>query len=231
MNKKYKKRYYIIMTKFYRTMTLVLLIILLSVGILHNASSERKCTKVKEVKNEIINPNTVFFGDSITDFYNLDKYFPNLKKVNSGITGNRTWDLKNDMYTRVYRYNPSKVILLVGINNFLYEDSSVDSVVSDIEEMTNEIHENLPNCEIYIQSVYPVNDDWRLYYRSEVPTIDILKEKILESNKKLKTLCKNNNYIYVDIFSSLADENNEFMREYSKAVSYTHLTLPTICSV
>ena len=39
------------------------------------------------------------------------------------------------MYNRVYRYNPSKVIILIGINNFLYEDSSVEDIEKDIKEI------------------------------------------------------------------------------------------------
>lgn len=216
MDKKYKKSHFVFLTKMYRFITILLVAFILFLGFNYiSARGENKCTPVKEIKMEVINPNVVFFGDSITDYYDLDKYYPDLKKVNSGISGNRTWDLKKDMYNRVYRYNPSKVILLIGINNYLYENSSTELVVNDIKDMVNQIHENLPNCEIVIQSMYPVNDDWRIKRRPDVPTVDVLTKKIIDSNVEIKKYCDDNNYKYVDMFKELSDDNCEFDKQYT----------------
>ena len=216
-NKKFRKKsYFIYLSNVYKLTTVTLLVCIIVLGLLYvNVSGQKKCEEVKVVKKEIVNPNVVFFGDSITDYYDLDKYFPDLKKVNSGISGNRTWDLKNDMYNRVYRYNPSKVILLIGINNYLYENTPVDDVVNDIKEMTEQIHKNLPNCKIAIQSIYPVNDDWRIYRHNEVPSVDILKDKIIDSNNKIKEYAEKNKYTYIDMFELLKDDKNEFNRDYT----------------
>ena len=72
--------------------------------------------------------NYLFLGDSITDFYDLDKYYEGLPVVNSGISGNTTEDILNDMKNRVYNYNPSKVFLLIGTNDLIH-DISVDEIV------------------------------------------------------------------------------------------------------
>ena len=216
MEKRKKKSHFIFISKVYRLTTIALLVSILVLGVLYkNVSGQNKCVETKVVKKEIINPNVVFFGDSITDYYNLDKYYPNLKKVNSGISGNRTWDLKKDMYNRVYRYNPSKVILLIGINNFLYENSSAEFVMKDIEEIINEMHKNLPNCEILVQSIYPINDEWKLHHRNDVPTDDILINKIIETNMKIKNYCEKNNYKFIDMFEILSDDNCRFNEEYT----------------
>ncbi len=216
-NKKNKKKsYFIYMSNVYRLTTVTLLVCIIVLGLLYvNANGQKKCEKASIIKKEIINPNVVFFGDSITDYYDLDKYYPNLKKVNSGIAGHRTWDLKKDMYNRVYRYNPSKVIILIGINNFLYERSPIDLVVGDIKEMTENIHKELPNTEIIIQSIYPINDDWRIHRHNEVPESGELTKKIIETNDKIKKYCEENNYIYIDMFKELSDDNCEFSREYT----------------
>ena len=49
---------------------------------------------------EVVDKNYVFLGDSITSRYDLDKYFPDYKYkvVNSGIGGNKTSDILDDMY-------------------------------------------------------------------------------------------------------------------------------------
>ena len=110
-------------------------------------------------------------GDSITNYYDIQNVFSDFNVVNSGINGNKTDDIINDMYDRVYRYNPSKVILLIGINNFLYSNDEIEKVVNDIEQLSKKIEEKSPNCKIYIESIYPVNDDWRAKYNNNVPKI------------------------------------------------------------
>ena len=67
--------------------------------------------KVKTVvkKEKYVPENIVFLGDSITEYYDLDKFFPNNKIVNSGVGGNLSHNILDDMYNRVYKYNPSKV--------------------------------------------------------------------------------------------------------------------------
>lgn len=210
------KKHHIVITKIYKYFSITLLILILFLGVLYkNVNGIKKCEKVNIIKKTIINPNIVFFGDSITDYYDLDKFFPNVKKVNSGISGNRTWDLKKDMYNRVYRYNPSKVIILIGINNLLYEDSSVEDIEKDIKEIMNDIHKELPNTEILLQSIYPINDDWRLYHRSEVPKDDVLTKKIVDINTKLESFCKKNDYQYIDVFKELSDDDCKFKKEYT----------------
>ena len=144
-----------------RNFGIIALIIMLFFSI--NVKNNKKEPVV--VKKEVINPNIVMLGDSITDYYDLDKYFGEDKLiVNSGISGNKTSDILSDMKNRVYRYNPSKVFLLIGINNFLHDDITPDEMVNQIDEIVTEIHEKLPNTIIYIESIYPVNYKYSITY-------------------------------------------------------------------
>lgn len=174
----------------------------------------KKCVVIKNETKKVINPNYVFLGDSITYLYDLDKYFEGFPVVDSGINGNRTEDILNNLENRVYRYNPSKVILLIGINDFLYEDHD-NEITKNIEKISLEIKNNLPNCKIYIESIYPINDTWRIKYSHSVPKQEELKEKILDANKKIKDICKKNKYIYINIHDDLIDENGYFDSKYT----------------
>lgn len=198
-----------------QTFLIIVLLIILTFFIYKYET--KKCITVKKVKEikKIVNDNYVFLGDSITDFYDVRSAFSDYNVVNSGINGNRTNDIINDMYNRVYRYNPSKVIILIGINNLLYDTDDTEKVVDDIEKISKEIGKKSPNCKIYIESIYPVNDDWRIKYNNDVPKIDELKTKIIHTNDKIKELCEEKNYNYVDIYSSLIDENNELDKKYT----------------
>ena len=87
--------------------------------------NNQKVTGYKTIDNEeyffketgVLQNNIVFLGDSITQGYNLSNYFNNYPVINSGISGNTTRDVLNDMYGRVYQYNPSKVVILIGTND------------------------------------------------------------------------------------------------------------------
>ena len=154
--------------------------------------------------------NFLFLGDSITDYYALDEYYDDLPVVNSGISGNKTTDILDDMKNRVYQYNPTKVFLLIGTND-LTENS--ENIVSDtyknIVKIIENIKENRSKAKIYLESIYPINE----------MVGDIYEDKsanIIELNEKLEEYCNDSsNCTYVDIYSSLADDDNKLKEKYS----------------
>ena len=151
----------------------------------------------------------MFLGDSITDYYDLDKYYKGLPVVNSGISGNTTNDILNDMKARVYNYNPSKVFLLIGTNDLVH-DISVDDIVSNIEKIISDIKDNRLQAEIYVESVYPVNDNL------DEEMVDVRNNNdIKDINKKIKKYCDDNDYIYINIYDKLLDDDGNFSEEYT----------------
>ena len=175
-------------------------------------SKEKIITKVVEKK--VIDDNYLFLGDSITDFYDLDKYYKDLPVVNSGISGNRTTDILNDMKNRVYRYNPSKVFLLIGVNDYL-DDKSDDEIVNNIKKIIELIMENRPYAKIYLESIYPVNKtDNDKISLSMVSSRD--NERIVQTNKKLKQYCDEKKITYIDLYSKLADDEGNLKLDYTK---------------
>ncbi len=165
--------------------------------------NKKKCTI--ENKIEIVNPNYVFLGDSITYFYDLEKYYEGYPVVNSGVDGDKINDIFQDLEARVYRYNPSKIFIMIGINNLLYEDHD-DEISTNIEKLAKEIKKELPNCEIYIESILPMNTGWHTYVDSDT---------IKNINKELKQISKKNGFIYIDIYSKVIDEENNFDIKYT----------------
>lgn len=172
----------------------------------------KECLKI----NEIVNKNYVFLGDSITDFYDLDNYFDNKYSiVNSGMNGNRVDDILKNMNDSVYRYNPSDVVILIGINDILYKNSSTDEVTKKIEKLTKQIKKHNPYCNIYIQSIYPTNDKWKKEHNDSVPDESILKEKILKINKNIKKYCKENKITYINVHDSLVNKDGYLDNKYT----------------
>ena len=62
-------------------------------------------------------PRVVFFGDSITDFWHLNEYFPDRNFVNRGISGQITGEMLGRMKADVIDLRPSAVVILAGTND------------------------------------------------------------------------------------------------------------------
>lgn len=158
--------------------------------------------------------NYVFLGDSIFEMYDLEKYYDGLPVVNSGISGNTTEDVLNNLNDRVYRYNPSKVFILIGTNDIFLDDYSIEGTVNNIKEIVDDIKENRPFAEIYIQSVYPVSksDDDKI---SEAAVFTRNNKDIKEINKGIEKLCKEKKVTYIDMYSLLVDEEDNLNLDYT----------------
>lgn len=171
-------------------------------------------TKIVKEKEVVVDENIVFLGDSITDFYDLDKYFSDMPVVNSGVDGNKTYDILDNMKERVYDYNPSKVFILIGTNDITH-GKSVDEVVDNIKKIIEQIKENRPYSEIYLESIYPVNDtdDSKIDHNMvNGRKNDVIKE----INSKLKDYSINNNVTYIDVYKELSDDDGNLKLDYTK---------------
>ena len=169
-------------------------------------------TKTRKVVT--VSPNYLFLGDSITDFYDLEKYFPDDPVVNSGISGDQTIDILDDMERRVYQYNPSKVFLLIGTNDLQHE-KSIDEIVDNIKKIVEGIKENRPEAEIYIESIYPVN-------KTDIEKIDHgmvgirNNEDIKEINEKVEEYCQKSDLVYIDLYDELDDDEGNLAEDYTE---------------
>jgi lysophospholipase L1-like esterase len=172
-------------------------------------------TQIKKVvsKNKIDN-NYVFVGDSITYMYDLNKYYEGMHVVNSGGDGNQTSDVLSNMNNRIYRYNPSKVFLLIGTNDIAH-DKSKEEIVENIKKIVKGIKENRPSCKIYVESIYPVNntDDEKI---SMHMVKNRTNEEIQKINADLKTMSYELNFTYINMYDKLIDEDGNLKLEYTK---------------
>ena len=171
--------------------------------------------KVVIQEKEIVDNNYLFLGDSITDFYDLDKYYENYPVVNSGIAGNTTDDILKDMKKRVYQYNPSKIFILIGTNDYQLAKGN-ESIKENLPKIIESIQENRPLAKIYIESIYPIN-------RTKDNKIDLKmvgvrnNEDIEIGNEFLKQLAKEKNLTYIDLYSILYDEEDQGLKlEYTQ---------------
>ena len=198
----------------FRLIVFILIVILLlgilgfCIYLLTRPVEPKVVTKEKEVVT--VDDNYLFLGDSITELYDLDEHFPDMPVVNSGISGNVTEDILDDMRGRVYQYNPSKVFLLIGTND-IQEEVSEEDIVNNIKEIISSIKANRPYAEIYLESIYPVDED-------KEASRDRTNEVIMDINDQLEKYCRDEDITYINLFDLLVDpdqEEAEIRDEYS----------------
>lgn len=167
--------------------------------------------KIEKIERYTYNKESiVFLGDSITSRCDLDKYFPNYNVYNSGIAGNMTKDILDNMENRVFVYNPTKVFILIGTNDLVYSELDNDGIKNNIEEIINKIYEKNSNTKIYLESIYPVSNSLNKEI-VETRTNDNIKDL----NNKIEKICNNNKCTYINMYDNLTDKNGNMKRIYT----------------
>ena len=153
----------------------------------------------------------VFIGDSITDLYHLDDYYQDLplRTYNRGIGGDVTGMLLKRIQVSLYDLEPTKVVLMIGIND-INGGVSTDTILKNYNDILSGIKTKLPFAKVYTMSILPINNDVPSY-------IDVKKstERILSINEEIKEMASNYSYQYMDLFSLVKDDSNHLKKEYS----------------
>lgn len=200
------------------TLVLALLcVLLLAFTIFHfiTVDHSRKVVEkevIKEVK--VVDDNYVFLGDSITELYDLEKYYGKLPVINSGISGYTTEVLLKHLDKMVYQYNPSKVFLLIGINDLELEVEN-EVVVDNIKKIIRNIKKNRPYSRIYLESIYPINNSNHEKVDATVINGNRKNEDVVEINKMLVEIAKEEGFTYIDLYSELVGEDGLLRLEYT----------------
>lgn len=177
---------------------------------------KEKKSKKDEEKEKLKYENIVFLGDSLTDLYNLTKYYPEIPVINSGTCGFITEDVLENLRNYVYVYNPTKVFLLIGTNDISLTDNTNDEILANITKIVNEIHKYRPNTTIYVESLYPINNHEDDYEKIDMDMVkDRTNPRIQEINKMIKEYCDENKLEYINMYDELSDEDGDLKIEYT----------------
>ena len=145
----------------------------------------------------------VFFGDSITDIWKLEDYFPGKPYLNRGIGGQTTPQMLVRFRQDVIDLHPKVVVILAGTNDIA--GNSGPMLLEDIEANYSSLAElaRAHNIRVIFCSILPVHNytpKSQDFYAQRPP------EKILALNRWLKDYSAANGQVYLDYFSPMADE-------------------------
>lgn len=162
---------------------------------------EAKLEKYREEneKYEDYEVDVAFIGDSLTDGYDLEKYYPEYLVSNRGIGGDTTFDVEGRIETSVYDLKPKVVVMLIGGNN-------LKTMFDNYENILKGYVENLPNTKIILVSLTAMGQKWGAE-KNEIATLN---------NVKIKILAAKYGFDYVDLFTPLYDITiGEIYAEYT----------------
>jgi len=163
-------------------------------------------------EQNVVYQNVVLVGDSITEGFDVAKWFQGRRVLNRGIgadvIGN---DLKPDDKRGVLkRMNESffdcaarDAFLLIGIND-LGDSHSPDQVEAGYRKIVDEVKQKAPLLRLRVQSVLPTRGN---YAKHNANVIDV--------NRRLQKLAKEFNYEYIDLHSQMTDDLGEFKKEFT----------------
>ncbi|MFU8842767.1 MAG: GDSL-type esterase/lipase family protein [Bacteroidales bacterium] len=164
--------------------------------------------------NPLIPSDTVFLGDSLTESFDLIKFFGRQKLRNQGISGETTGDILYRLH-EVIRAKPARLFLMIGIND-LYQGIPVHQVFSNIKNILGRFIRETPGTKLFVQSILPVNEPLLF-------TEDRLNPVIHNLNRMLKDYCLKNKLIFIDLHIGFLDQNGQLGARYTyDGVHLTH---------
>lgn len=160
----------------------------------------------------------VFMGNSITEgwVFMRPEFFENRDYINRGIGGQTTPQMLLRFRPDVIDLNPKVVVILAGTNDIAGNTgyTSEETIIGNIKSMAEMAAAN--GVEVIISSILPAIEYlWK-------PGLNPAP-KIISINKKLKAYAKKNNFIYLDYFSAIVDDNDGLkVPDYTAADDLVH---------
>lgn len=149
----------------------------------------------------------VFMGDSITDGWKLNEYFPNQPFVNRGISGQTTPQMLIRFRPDVIALKPKVVVILAGTNDIAGNTgpTTLEAIQGNLMSMAELARANGIN--VVISSVMPVSDYGKNREGNPITqTVRRPPEQILALNQWIKKYVADNGLTYLDYFSAMVDE-------------------------
>jgi lysophospholipase L1-like esterase len=152
----------------------------------------------------------VFFGDSITDIWKLEDYFPGKPYVNRGIGGQTTPQMLVRFRQDVIDLEPKVVVILAGTNDIAgntgpMRNQDIEANFASLAELAT-VH----GIRVVYASILPVHNYTE---RAKDFFAQRPQSRILALNNWLKDYCARNHIVYLDYFSALVDDKGMMKKD------------------
>lgn len=130
----------------------------------------------------------VFIGDSHTDMFALDEYFPDKKILNRGIGADTVGGVLMRMGELIGK-KPKKVFIQIGTNDMGFYRVDMMRAKRNYVELLRQLVGNMGNSNVYVQNLLPTSLDHEY------------KERTLEFNNFLREECIREKIKLIDLYS------------------------------
>jgi lysophospholipase L1-like esterase len=156
----------------------------------------------------------VFFGDSITDIWHLDEYFPGKPYFNRGIGGQTTPQMLIRFRQDVIDLHPKVVIILAGTNDIAGNTGPMrlEDIEANYASMADLARAN--HIRVVFSSVLPVHN-----YTPQSQNLFAGRppEKILALNRWLRDfVAAHPDCLYLDYFTAMVDDKGLLRRDLAE---------------
>jgi lysophospholipase L1-like esterase len=154
----------------------------------------------------------VFLGDSITDYWKLEDYFPGRPYINRGIDGQTTPQMLVRFRQDAIDLHPKVLVVLAGTNDVAgvtgpTRNEDIEANYASMGELAR-----LHHIRVVLASLLPVNN----YTEGAKESFALRpRERILALNTWLKDYCARNGFVYLDYFSAVVDDKGMLRRDLS----------------
>jgi lysophospholipase L1-like esterase len=152
------------------------------------------------------NPRVVFLGDSITDSWRLNEYFPNRDFVNRGISGQITGQMLGRFYADVIALKPAAVVILAGTND-IARGVSAEAIQNNLTMMCDLADAH--RIKVILASILPVSD----HHKDANPAFERTRQRpltaILEMNRWIQAFCEKRGYVYLNYYPAMAGPDGQ----------------------
>ena len=150
----------------------------------------------------------VFLGDSHTEQCEWQELMggDSATVLNRGISGDYVAGVLARL-PEVLRHRPSKIYLLVGGNDLLFQ-TSPDEVAAQYRELVQRIRRESPDTELVLQSIPPVNNDLRNSRLSNA--------NIQALNARIAQIARDYALRYLDLYTPLTDANGNLSAKFTE---------------
>ncbi|WP_202950728.1 GDSL-type esterase/lipase family protein [Pseudanabaena sp. PCC 6802] len=152
----------------------------------------------------------VFFGDSITEFWDLKAAFPEKNYINRGISGQTTAQMLVRFRPDAISLRPKVIVILAGINDIAGNTGSMTLEAIEGNYLSMSQIARSSGISVIFASVLPIHDC------SPIKQSDPYSpEKIRALNNWLQLHCNEQQHIYLDYHSHMIDSHGMLQTELS----------------
>jgi lysophospholipase L1-like esterase len=154
----------------------------------------------------------VFAGDSLTQGFDLEKYFPDIPGLNRGISadgiGFDERGILGRMESTFYDPQPEIIFLNIGVNDLPHPWVTVEECLAGYEKILDLLSEKLPRAKVIVHTLSPTGEKYKRHA--------YLNPRIEEFNEGLRNMAKRRRLPLIDLYQLVVNEEGLLPAEYNR---------------